>query len=324
MPRLTPTTEIRIEPSTRCNYHCTMCSRDTFRRRREVMTNARFERIVSQARQTLPHLALCTVSGFGELATDPHWKDKLALARTFFPRVHVVTNLSLVADRDLADLARLATEVRVSLSAVDDETLQAIHRPPALVSYAQLAARIQRLAEHRSAEFSLRLTCSALPENEALLEQWIETWQPLVDGLEIWRPHNWVTGQRFRKTDGKRVASCGRPATGPLQVQVDGTMNVCCFDYNGEMLIGDLNRQTFAEILTGEPLARIRHLHATGGADELPLCARCDQREPNAQRARYLIYSTEPAEVRVRQTSSGRETLAEIALSPHDEPGGAI
>lgn len=313
MSSLTTTTELRIEPSTRCNYDCTMCSRQSFRRDREIMPFARFERILRQARQELPQLELCTVSGFGELATDPGWKEKLALARRLFERVHVVTNLSLVSEEDTDDLARLTTEVRVSLSGLDDATFRAIHRPGSGVSYEGLSARIRRLATHRGAAFSLKLTCSALPANEDRLQEWIQIWMPLVDSLEIWRPHNWITGQRFREIGAERLASCGRPASGPLQVQVDGTMNVCCFDYNGEMLIGDLKQQTFAEILSGEELSRIRRLHADGRADELALCAQCDQREPPERRARHLVHSAEAPQVRIRQTSSGRETLAELS-----------
>jgi hypothetical protein len=93
-------------------------------------------------------------------------------------------------------------------------------------------------------------------------------------------------------------------------VQVDGTVNVCCFDYEGQMLVGDLRTQGLGEILDGAPLRRIRALHASGRADELPLCAVCDQREPPARKAAHLVFSSAAdADARVLRTSSAGEAL---------------
>jgi hypothetical protein len=305
------TRELRVETSTVCNYRCVMCAHATLARRREVMPDALFARIIEMAGAELPQLELCTVSGFGEFAADPRWQHKLELARARFPRVHVVTNLSLVRDDALEALASLATEVRVSVYAVDGETYRRVHRPPESVSYRIIEARIVRLAElRRRTGLTLGLTCCELDENRAQVPRWIERWEGVADHLEVWRPHNWVDGRRYRSIAGERIASCGRPASGPLQVQVDGTMNVCCFDFDGKMVIGDLGRQTFTEILEGPELRRVRGLHAAGRADELALCAVCDQREPPSRKQAHLLHcSRSPAPDRILRTSSGMERL---------------
>lgn len=307
---MTPTREIRIETSTVCNYRCAMCTHPTHTRPRQIMGDELFGRIVQQARQELPQLQLCTVSGFGEFAADPHWKRKLSVAREHFEQVHVVTNLSLIADDDLEHLAQLATEVRVSLYASTEPTFQAIHRPAAALSLEAIERRLRRLASLRGEAMVLGLTCCQLAENQKELPSWIERWQGVVDWLEVWQPHNWVDGKGYRALDGARLASCGRPATGPLQVQVDGTVNVCCFDFDGKMVVGDLEQQSWREILTGPELSRIRALHHQGQADQLELCSVCDQREPLDRRAARLIYCSRPgAERRVELTSSGLERL---------------
>jgi hypothetical protein len=304
------TREVRVETSTCCNYRCVMCARDALTRAQTTMPNALFERIVQRVRAEQPQVELCTVSGFGELATDGEWRDKLRLARASFPAVHVVTNLSLIEGADLELLATLATEVRVSLYADDEESFQRIHRPRGHVTQAEIAARIEALSAWRSRGLVLSVTCCALDENAASIERWIERWEGRVDHLEVWRPHNWIHARRYREVAAPRLPSCGRPASGPIQVQVDGTLNVCCFDFDGEMVIGDLGRQSLAEIYDGAPLRRIRELHAEGRADELPLCAICDQRDPPEVRQGYLLHcsGSEPEE-RILRTSSGREVL---------------
>jgi len=308
---LTPTREIRIEPSTVCNYRCLMCARDKLTRKKEIMPTSFFEQIATAAKETLPHLEMCTVSGFGEFAMDPDWPAKLEIARRLYDAVHVVTNLSVVKDDQLSQLADLATEVRVSVNALGDERYQAVHRCGPQVSFPQVEDRIRRLSERRGPDFKLRLSLAVVKENEDQVEDWTAHFEGLVDGLEVWRPHNWVTGQRFRQLAAKRLTTCDRPATGPLQVQVDGTMNVCCFDFNGEMLIGDLRTQSLTEILTGPALARIRALHSSGRADELPLCAVCDQRDPPEHKEQYMVHcSFARKSERVVRTSSGYERVS--------------
>ncbi len=308
---LTPTKEIRIETSTVCNFHCRMCPRSTLARPREVMSNKFFERIAVAAKEALPHLEMCTVSGFGEFAADPDWPTKLQIADRLYPKVHVVTNLSLIEDDQIPQLAALATEVRVSINALGNERFRVVHRPPPEVSFSMIERRIRMLSGLRGPDLRLRLSLSVVDENVDQIPAWLDHWEGVVDGVEVWTPHNWVDGKAFRKHSGARLSTCDRPASGPLQVQADGTMNVCCFDYNGQMLIGDLKEQTFAEILEGAELRRIRDLHASGRADELPLCAVCDQRDPPEIKEKYMVHcSFEQKSERVVRTSSGYERLA--------------
>lgn len=311
MRTLIPSSEIRIEPSTVCNYSCLMCPRSALTRKREIMPDDLFERIARQARREIPHLEMCTVSGYGEFSMDPNWRNKLAVAAELFPRIHVVTNLSRLRTKDdLATLATLATEARVSINALGDTRYRDIHRPPADIEYETIEARVVQLAELRGPTFRLCLTFSALRENLDQIVPWIERWKPVVDTLEVWRPHNWIDGRQYRSISGQRMPTCGRPQRGPIQVQVDGTVNVCCFDYNGKLIVGDLTSQTFKEIFGGEEMTRIRRLHATGLADTLPPCAVCDQRSRLEERQQHLIYCSHGStKERVTRTSSGKETL---------------
>ena len=306
------TREIRVETSTVCNYRCVMCPRESLSRPQRIMSNALFARIVASARSEFPQLEMCTVSGFGELAADPDWVWKLSLARDLFEQVHVVTNLSLVEPELLEALARNTTEIRVSLYAADDADFRRVHRAPARVSRQSIESKIRRLVELGAC---VQLTCCELDENRASVRSFVEKWQGLVDRVEVWRPHNWVDGRCYRPQAEDRVGSCGRPLSGPIQVQVDGTVNVCCFDYDGAMVVGDLTRQSFAEIFSGAELSRIRELHAAGRADELPLCRVCDQRDPPERKAAYLVHCPDEATERVSRTSSKRELLRVVQES---------
>ena len=125
-----------------------------------------------------------------------------------------------------------------------------------------------------------------------------------IKAIEKWLPHNWVDTFNYRRVPCTKV-SCGRPFNGPLQVQVDGTVNQCCFDYDGKLLLGDLKTQGLEEIFDGEVATRLRLNHTTGDHKGY-ICDRCDQR----MNYNGLIYSSYDVEDREGRTST---TLEEIA-----------
>jgi radical SAM protein with 4Fe4S-binding SPASM domain len=63
-----------------------------------------------------------------------------------------------------------------------------------------------------------------------------------------------------------------------LQIQVDGTVNMCCFDFEGKLLLGDLKTQSLEEIFSSTEYIKIKEMHETGALQFSNLiCANCDQ-----------------------------------------------
>jgi radical SAM protein with 4Fe4S-binding SPASM domain len=110
-----------------------------------------------------------------------------------------------------------------------------------------------------------------------------------ADEIELWRPHNWASWGEYRSGDIVKT-TCGRPFNGPLQIQVDGTVNMCCFDFNGDLEIGDLKTQTIEEIFTSDAYMEIYNHHKNGTVTESNLlCKNCDQLKDSGS---VLVYST--------------------------------
>jgi hypothetical protein len=110
-----------------------------------------------------------------------------------------------------------------------------------------------------------------------------------ADTIELWKPHNWTDWGDLRPIK-KKKASCGRPINGPLQIQVDGTVNMCCFDYNGKLLLGDLKTQSLQEIFNAPEYLDLRMHHENGTLDQTNyICKNCDQR--NEDNGEFLVFS---------------------------------
>ena len=306
----TQTNEIRIETSTICNYHCLMCARDTFRRKQEIMSNSLFDSIVAKTKRELPHINIATVSGFGEFSIDPEWRHKIVTAAKNFERIHIVTNISLLNEKDILFLLDYFSDIRISVYGLDQATYKAVHNPPSSVTYQAIHKSIDFLIQNKNSHQRVILNYIEIDANQHQTADWISYWEEKVDLIEVWKPHNWIDSKCYRDLSTQRLPTCGRPFNGPIQVQVDGTVNVCCFDYNGEMLIGDLRTESFAKIFNGDRMEYIQKLHAGSNTDQLPLCRICDQRNSNESKAINAIYNSKfPIEERIHATSTEYDSL---------------
>jgi len=119
-------------------------------------------------------------------------------------------------------------------------------------------------------------TSDIIKETEDQIELLKEELISITDLLEIWKVHNWSNAFEFRSKERQKL-SCGRPFRGPLQVQVDGTVNMCGFDYNGELLLGDLKSQSINDIFNSEEYKRIVDFHSDINSWDDLLCNGCDQ-----------------------------------------------
>jgi len=306
----TKTNEIRIETSTICNYRCQICARDTFRRKQEIISNQLFDSIVAKAHCELPHVNIATISGFGEFSADPQWRHKILIVSKNFERIHIVTNISLLNQEDLSFLLGHISDIRISTYGLDETTYKAVHNSPPSITYKAIHESIQFLIQNKNPHQRIILNYIEVDANRHQTADWISYWRKKVDLIEVWKPHNWIDSKYYRDIDIQRLPTCGRPFNGPIQIQVDGTVNVCCFDYNGKMVIGDLKSESFTEIFNGDRMKSIQELHADNNADQLPLCKICDQRNSHKSKATNIIYNSRfPINKRIHATSTEYDLL---------------
>jgi len=66
---------------------------------------------------------------------------------------------------------------------------------------------------------------------------------------------------------------------------------MCCFDFDGKLLLGDLKKQSLKEIFASPAYEKIVSCHATGDykGSEL-ICEKCDQR--NKDKSDVMIYNS--------------------------------
>ena len=193
------------------------------------MSNNLFFSIVDKLKK-IPQINTITLSGMGEIFTDKYILDKIKYCKDSGYIVNLLTNGSLLTPSIVDELFKLKVDsIRVSLHTLNKE------------QYNKLTGADLNNVEfildyiYKTNPSRLIISCDVIDVNKNDIQNIVNTYSELAI-VEIWKPHNWINWAQYRI--GERIEkTCGRPFNGPLQVQVDGTVNMCCFDYNGELKI---------------------------------------------------------------------------------------
>lgn len=304
------TNEIRIENCTLCNYSCQFCPHSTnaFTRKREVMSDELYKKIIDKTALELPQITEVTVSGFGEAFLDKGIINKIYYAKNRGYRVHVVTNGSRLTKEVVDHLLYVIDDIRISLhTTVEENYIKITGARQGQLQH--ILDMIDYISTHSLKKQSrIIITADIIKENKNDLDKLINDLGDKVDLIEAWKPHNWVTWGSYRKGPVVKE-TCGRPWNTPIQVQVDGTVNMCCFDFNGELLLGDLKTQSFKEIFSGEEVEHIRECHSS--IEKIKscdlICSQCDQIRDTGS---IVLYNNKYSEKdRIGKTSTNYRSL---------------
>lgn len=93
-----------------------------------------------------------------------------------------------------------------------------------------------------------------LEGNKSEAESWKRHWEKRCDEIYIWLPHNWAGyGKSHTQQNKEKCRSCGRPGK-DFVVRANGDISVCCWDFNRELIIGNIKENSFKEIYKGKKL----------------------------------------------------------------------
>lgn len=284
--------ELRFEVTTKCNYNCIICPREQLTRKLETMSFETFKFLFDKIIHESSQFNTITFPGMGEPLMDNTLDEKIIYAKEKGFTVLLLTNGSLLSVKRFKRLEDIGTDsIRVSIHGDSPESYSVVHRVKKLEMFQQIKRNLTEISEIKK-HTKLLLTYNVVDGyNYSSLDSWIAYWNDRVDLIEVWHPHNWVNAKEYRIVQPKKMKTCGRPWKTPLQVQVDGTVNMCCFDFDGKLLLGDLKTQSLKEIFESPMFKKILQHHSTGDFEGSGLiCEDCDQR--NADKSDVMVYNS--------------------------------
>ena len=261
---------VQIESTNICNAKCVFCPRDDMHRRQGIMDMTLFHKIADECKELgIEHVRM---HNYGEPFIDRQLVEKVRYAKLRgIPQVGMISNGSLIND----DVARGMIEagldaINISVDASGKDVFETTRIG---LKYDKVIANIERLLKIR-AELNRthpKMILSFVRQNNSADEQaFIDHWTARVDKVHVTDLHNWA-GTLNRESAVNYP--CYRPWL-TFTVLWDGRVSLCCADFDGKEILGDLRSSTIRDIWNAEPYVRARRLHLSSGGPDI--CRACD------------------------------------------------
>jgi len=261
---------VQIESTNICNAKCVFCPRDDMERKQGVMDMALFTKVVDEcAALGIEHVRM---HNYGEPFVDRSLVEKVRYAKQAgIPQVGMISNGSLITE----DAARGMIEAgldAINIS-VDASGKEVFEKTRVGLKYDKVIANIERLVRLRSEAGKVRpkLILSFVRQDNSEDEQaFIEHWRRIADKIHVTDLHNWA-GTLNQRSEVKYP--CYRPWL-TFTALWDGRVSLCCADFDGRTVLGDLRTHSIQEIWNSDAYRAVRRQHLESGGPDI--CRSCD------------------------------------------------
>lgn len=272
---------VQVETTNLCNAECIMCPHSKLTRPVGHMGYGLYKEIVDNCAEYQDQVKYFYPFLNGDLFLAPQWNDYLAYAREKLPhtKIGIFTNGSLLNTKNIYTLLEIQPDlVRISFDGTSKESYEKIRKK---LNFEQVENNIIELVNYRKKlrKKKPRITVSIIKMGETSygLESFYKKWVSLVDSVNIDRYSNWggaVEDKNPRNRILDRRSPCPR-LWHNFTILNTGDVVICCLDYNGEIVIGDIKKQSIKEIWTDKKITELRNFNLEGEYSKIYLCKDC-------------------------------------------------
>lgn len=272
-----------VESTNMCNAACVMCPYPHMTRRKGVMSFELFQDIVDEF-STSPKTTRLQMNNIGEPFLDRSLLKKIQYAKEQgIDSVFCFNNGSQLDEKTSKELIDSGLDrMIISLDGTDKASYEKVRKN---LVFDEVLNNIKNLAELKAEKgaqnprVELHITVSNVNKSEE--RHFARKMEKLADSVSIAYAHDWAGQLKPDKNGGqggKRIQ--GAPCANlwsELTILWDGSVALCCLDYEGKILLGDVNDSSIKTIWNGDKLKSIRALHLKREFTS-PLCQRCTER----------------------------------------------
>ncbi|MFH1638665.1 MAG: radical SAM/SPASM domain-containing protein [Candidatus Woesearchaeota archaeon] len=273
----------QIEPTNICNLKCPTCPTGCGKmtRKRGRMGFSTFKKVIDEAGDYMVQIVLMN---YGEPFLNKDIYRMISYAHSKGIRTATCTNGHFIDPKKLVD-SKL-DYLEIALDAIDQKTLSKFRKGAsfnAIVSGIKKLAREKKARKTNKPEICVQFIVNKYNEHQ------IGGFKDLAKGLgadkisikSLWT-NNDEDAKRFMPSDknynryadaGNKNAFCKKPWS-ELAINCDGSVVLCCTDYNSSMVLGNVNHETVRDIINSRKYIGIRKAMLKDRT-KIPLCRNC-------------------------------------------------
>jgi hypothetical protein len=271
---------VDLELTNVCDLACEFCETLVMKRKPGMMSLKLFKKIVDQCEAI--GVRSCKLNLWGESLLNKQLCNMVDYAKT---HSKLILQFNTNANRLTPEISRRLVSagldrLTVSIDGITKETYEKLRVKG---SYEDVFRNVHDLMDIKKQlntnDPHLTVQIIRTTENANEIEPFVEYWKNCADQVTVTNIGITVTESilRFslRERNGLGRKACEQPWQ-RLSVLWDGTVTVCCSDFEGVLAIGKVDETSLLDLWHGEKLTRLRRRHAARDFDGL-ICKTCTE-----------------------------------------------
>jgi len=267
--------QLAIETICGCNAKCLMCPSESMQRPKGTMSNETHNKIIEKVKEWGAPIRLITHAGLGEPLLDEKLEEKILYEKERFPNAQVIvySNASILSEKRGISLINSGLDViSFSINAFYENTYKAVMK----LDRDKVYRNVERFLELRREKGSSMQVCVSLTKTDICSEREIEDynnfWKDKVNSV-IFPP--WISwGGTFNHSVKGLQLPCFY-IWQTLMVDYDGTVKMCCEDYDSRFPMGNLLDKLPDEIFNSKRMIDQRNAQLHGDFTWPNICMNC-------------------------------------------------
>jgi radical SAM protein with 4Fe4S-binding SPASM domain len=261
---------VRIETTNACNAKCVICPHRQMHRPVCNMDDALYEKIIDEC--SAHNCGNIHLHNFGEPLLDRNLAIRVRYAKEKgIKRVAIFSNGSLLTAEKANELIDAGLDqIKVSFDGATSQEFEQIRFPLKFDTVIENIKELVRIRNLRKSPLKIKVACcSTSDKNETM-----RSLENCVDGFSFGKVHNWSDSEIDHAVKSTIRKPCSR-VWQTFTVLSDGKVALCCLDYEGQVILGDVNKTSISEIWKNESYREIRFLHKRARQDQIVICKNC-------------------------------------------------
>ena len=267
--------QLAIETVNHCNAECVMCPYPNMNRHKGTMSEEIHKLIIDKVSAWNAPIEIISHAGMGEPLLDTNIEQKIIYEKQVFPKamVAVYSNVSALNEKRAGQILDSGVDVlSVSLNGYSKEVYEAVMN----LSFERTQQNLDLFIKMNNERgHPIEINVSLVPtqhHDKSEVENFCRYWEGKVDAVVVPPYIGW--GGFFDLGIKKKQYPC-RYIFEVLQIDWDGTVVMCCEDFESQYPLGNLTKQDPNEIFNSPKIQEQRRQMVGGNFSHPPICLDC-------------------------------------------------
>lgn len=283
-------THLAIEMTNACNADCIMCPYSSQTRMKGILKADKHALIIDKIKAWDAPINMITHAGLGDPLLDKRLEDKLVYEKSVFPNAQIIvyTNGGLLDEARARRLLESPVDVvSFSVNGFRKETYEGVMKISRDTTYSNIERFDALRREHpRKVRMAVSLVKTDLCSTEEIKE-FVGYWRGRADDIVL---PQWISWGDYFEKDPNEVSGSADEEHIPcfyiwktMMIDHDGTVKMCCEDYDSKYRMGNILEQDPSEIFNSPRMMRQRTDQLLGNFSSPKICQGCSEAKTSAR-----------------------------------------